>query len=1205
MDFKAVLKPDAPLLVFSPTMSWRRGLTKTLRVMKLTAILMTVVALHLSAKGVSQKITIHLKNTPLEQVFNQIKQQTDIAFIWDESIFEKTHPITINLTNASLEETLDACLKDQPLVYNIKDNLVEIQQKHFGTVNFTGKDVPLEQVFAIVKKQTGYTFVYYTETLQGAHKVTLDVKGLSVEEFLDLCLKGQPLTYKVIGQTVVIGRKEDKVVADIPAQNEDNYEIKGKITNEKGEPLGGASVMVKGTKKGTITDADGSFDLKNVEPGKILIITYAGYETQELAPGSTTNISLRMQLSNSPLDQVQVIAYGQTTQRLSVGDVSTINGEDISKQLVSNPILALEGQVPGLFITQGSGLPGNGITVTIQGLNSIQNGNNPFYVIDGVPYTSTLLPNLAGNVLPYPGMGSSGGSPFNYLNPSDIESISVLKDADATAIYGSRAANGAILITTKKGKAGQTQININARDGEGKITRQFKYLNTQQYLAMRNEAFTNDGASPQSYDYDVNGTWDTTRYTNWQKVLIGGTAHYSDVNGNISGGSANTQYLFGASYHRETNVFPGDFSDQKAAVHANITSTSSNQKFHFIFSGNYISDDNHLPDIDLTHTALELPPDAPALYNADGTLNWATNASGTPTFNNNPLALLNQLYLNKTNNLVSNAILSYKILDGLEIKSSFGYNNLQANEVTTFPFSSIAPQNWPYQTRNASYSNNNINTSIIEPQIRYVRNISRGRLEALIGSTVEQVNSNGNLLTGSGYNSDNSLTDINSAATISSNGSTISVYKYAALFGRVNYNWEEKYILSGSIRRDGSSRFGVADQLHDFWSIGAGWIFSKEGIFQQTSSILSFGKVRINYGTTGNDQIGNYQYLDLYNIFSAPVPYQNATGLMPVGLPNPYLEWETTKKLDLGLDLGFLKDRVTVTASYFLSRSSNQLLAEALPIITGFTTIEANFPAVVQNRGLELITNSINIKTKTFKWLTRLNLTIPQNTVVAFPGLAESAYASSLVIGQPIGIIKAYHFLGVDPETGLYQVADSHGKPTTTPNPLTDNTKLINLNPKFYGGLDNSFSYKGFSLQVVLQFVKHLGQNFAHGNLVPGVMGNQPVSVLARWQKPGDISPIQKFSQNFGNVIGPAINFLSSDAAYTDASYIRCKNLSLSWQLPVGRDKKATIENTSLFIQCQNLFTLTHYYGGDPETLSNGSLPPLRVIAFGLSIGLQ
>jgi TonB-dependent starch-binding outer membrane protein SusC len=1090
---------------------------------------------------------------------------------------------------------------------------LQVSARTQAQISLTEKKAPLEKVLQEIKTQSGYDLVYELDMIRAkSHPVDLQLRNVPLSDALDALFKDQPLTYEIVGKIISIKEKPITKSLIVPAALPPSTDIHGRVTDSLGNPLVGASVTVKGGKRGTETNEKGDFELKGVGENATIVISFSGFESRQLKFGGQSGVTVVLTRSNSQLDQVQVIAYGTTTRRLNTGNVGTVTSEDIEKQPVNNPLLALEGRVPGLFVTQSSGLPGTGVTIRIQGQNSIQNGNDPLYVIDGVPYISQMLPTVTGGTSGILGgsggtAGSGVGNPLSYLNPNDIESIDVLKDADATAIYGSRAANGAILITTKKGKAGQARVDVNLQNGWGKVTRHINLLNTPQYLQMRHEAKANDNAAIAANDYDINGVWDTTRNTDWQKTLIGGTAKYANLSGSVSGGNATSQYLIGGTYHRESTVFPGDFADQKGSIHFNINGVSPNQKFHIQLTGNYMFDDNLLPNQDLTSSALNLAPDAPALYNPDGTLNWQPNSAGNSTWTN-PLSYLLEKYENKTSNLISNAILGYMILPGMELKSSFGYTNMQTNELATIPLVASPPQ-FLYlgpAERYAYYTNSNNNSWIVEPQINYKKVIAKGRLDALVGTTILQNNSNGQDISGTGYNSDAVLQDMLSAASVTVTSSTAAVYKYNALFGRINYNWSDEFILNLSGRRDGSSRFGAADQFHYFGSVGGAWLFSQEELIKDNLPFISLGKLRGSWGVTGNDQIGNYQFMSLYSPVSEAVPYQNISGLAPNGLPNPYLQWEETKKLQFGVDLSVLRDRIVFTTNYVHNRSSNQLLQYALPIVTGFNGILQNFPATIQNTAWEFMVNTTNIKGKNFTWTSSINLTIPENKLVSFPNLSTSTYASSLIIGKPVGSFMTYHFLGVDPTTGVYQFADSHGNATSSPNYQTDRTAFVNTAPRFYGGLENSFAYKGFRASFLLQFVKQTGgtNDYFGFTSPPGYKSsNQPVSVLKRWQEPGDITDIERYNSN-RSLITPYFTAQASDAGFSDASFIRLRNLSLSYTFPDKWGKKTGIRNMRIYVQGQNLLTLTKFHGMDPENQSINSLPPLRVLTAGVQVGL-
>lgn len=1027
---------------------------------------------------------------------------------------------------------------------------------------------------------------------------------MPVEEVLMLCFKNQALSYEIENNTVIISRKttaeglSPRLVLDVAAPP-----ITGVIRDADGKPLSGVNVVIKGTKIGVVTNADGTFSI-DAKPGDKLVISNIGYIAQEITISNQNLGLISLTVNTSLLDEVQYIAYGTTTQRLNVGNVTIVSGKDIQKQPVGNPLLALEGRVPGLFITQTTGLPGSGLSALIQGQNSIGKGNDPFYVIDGVPYISQLLPNV-GKMLGNSGKNlSQSGNPLSFINPSDIESVTILKDANATAIYGSRAANGAILITTKKGKSGRTKTDINLQQGWGKLTRNLRLLNTQEYLIMRHEAKRNaglSGASPS--DYDINGLWDTARYTDWQKVLLGGTAQYTNLNATVSGGNTNTQFMIGATYQRETTVFPGQFADKKGAVHFSINNVSSNQKFRIQLTGNYMIDNNLLPTNDLTSSAMTLAPNAPPLYNADGSLNWMPNSSGTSTWTN-PLSYLYNHYTNITTNLVTNALVSYQIFPGLTLRSNFGYTNLQSNEIATYPLLSSSPENRPNTDRHGDYGSNNINSWLVEPQLNYTQPVWKGKLETIVGTTIQKNNSKGQQLYGVGYNSDQVISDIRSASTIGVSSSTDATYKYNALFGRFNYNLLDKYIFEINARRDGSSRFGVENQFHNFGSVGMAWIFSQETFMVEKVPFISFGKLKASYGTTGSDQIGDYQYLNLYSPVTAGVPYDGNQGLAPNGIPNPYLQWEETKKMNLGVDLGIFKDRILLNVNYSLNRSSNQLLNFSFPSTVGSNVSAQNFPATVQNSSFEGYIHGDLVKRKNFTWSTSINLTVPKNKLAAFPNLSTSNYANTLIVGKSISIFRVYHFLGVDEATGLYQVADAEGKSTMTPRFPDDATVVINSLPSFYGGFENNFQLKKFQLNFLFQFVKRIGPNYWLGTFTPGrARYNQPSYVSDRWQNTGDKVSHQKFDPNF-SFFGPWSNASGSDVAYSDASFIRLKNISLSWQLPDNVTKKAHFQFIQFYFQGQNLLTISQYKGLDPETLSSLSLPPLRMYTMGLKLGL-
>ncbi|NLR66845.1 SusC/RagA family TonB-linked outer membrane protein [Chitinophaga varians] len=1072
-------------------------------------------------------------------------------------------------------------------------------------ISLTASNTPLREVLQAVRKQSGYSFFVESDNLRDSKPVNLQLMENSVPEALDKIFENQPFTYTIENNVIVVTRKLRTNLSAADFLTFDNggpdstkvVYVQGRVQDDKGQPLVGVSIRVKGGGTGTVTKPDGTYTLKT-NAAATLVFSYIGYLSREVK-ASQGSIDVVLKQLNTALDQVQVIAYGTTTKRTSTSNIATVNAETIERQPVSNPLLALQGRVPGLFIQQTSGISAGNVNVTVQGINSLRQGTEPFYVVDGVPYTPrNLSPTLMGGAIP-----GIGGSTLAYINPSDIESITVLKDADATAIYGSRAANGAILITTKKGKAGVTKVNLDLQTGWGRIPK-MNLLKTKDYLSLRLEGKKNDNSSISSSDYDINGVWDSTRNTDWQKELVGGTARFTNLQTSISGGGDNTQFLAGGGYLKETTVYPGDFSDVKANVHFNIFHNSNNRKFKISVSGTYLQDDNNLATGDLMSQALTLPPDAPPLYNSDGSLNWG-KIPGTNTYTfNNPLAALLRTYKGSTNNIIGNTNLSYLILPGLELSTSLGYNRIQSNEITLTPQASFSPAT-TVNIRSSSTANKSITSWLIEPQIKYKRDFKIGNFELLTGSSFQQVKNSVLAITGSGYTNDAQLQNIQSAPNLSINSNLQSTYRYNGIFGRLIYNYNDKYVVTLAGRRDGTSRFGSSNRFANFYSVATGWIFSEEQFVKNNTSILSFGKLRLSYGTTGNDQIPDYAYLTLYNNVFTTVPYQQTVGLQPSGHSNPYLQWELTKKLNIGIDLGILNNAVLFTGNFFVNRSSNQLINYPLGSITGFAFINQNIDATIQNKGLELQIDAHPIRNKQINWDISANITIPENKIVRFENLDKTTLAQTYVIGRAVNIVKVYPYLGVSPQSGLYEFQTASGKRTSDVNSLTikDRTQIVDINPRYFGGISNTVSVKRFTLDFLFQFVKQTGFSDRLTLLgMPGSMRNMPTSVNDRWKSINDIATYQKSGLSNNAVNAYNALFTVSESQYEDASFIRLRNISLQYSMSENWLKKAKIKSSKLFIQGQNLLTISNYFGTDPESQHIGSLPPLRVVTIGISL---
>jgi TonB-dependent starch-binding outer membrane protein SusC len=716
-------------------------------------------------------------------------------------------------------------------------------------------------------------------------------------------------------------------------------------------------------------------------------------------------------------------------------------------------------------------------------------------------------------------------------------------------------------------------------------------LNTRQYLQMRREAFKNDMAEPDMYSAPDLLVWDTTRYTNFKKDFTGNTAHTTDVQLSLSGGNSNTQFLIRGAHNDQSTVFPGDLHSKNSSVHINLHHRSADKNLAVQFSANYNSSQNKLPVTDYS-SFISLPPDLPPLYDTAGNLNW--EMGGIPF--DNPMAYLQQRYVSSTDNLLGNLQLSYRIAKGLTTKINLGYNTMLVDETSALPKAAQDPKNLP--TGSAVFGTNRFKSWVIEPQLEYIHPIGKGTLTLLLGGTGQQLWNNRTTIQATGYNNDAMLGSVDGAArTVIA---TIhSEYKYAAVFGRLNYNWKDRYIVNLTGRRDGSSRFGPERRYANFFAGGIAWIFSDEAFIKEHGAWLSYGKIRASYGTTGNDQIGDYRYLDVWT--SQTYRYQGPS-LAPTRLYNPDYSWEVNKKFELGTDLGFLQDKILLSAAYFINRSSNQLVEYRLPGQTGFGSIIKNFPAVVENRGLELSISTKNISGKNFTWTTSANITLPKNKLLSFPGIATSGYYKVYETGKSLNTFYGLHLLGVDPVTGVYQFEDVNKDGGIS---LEDYTAGHNLDPRYYGGISNTLSYKNWDLNFLVEFKKQLGYNYNNYpvyNFTPGAMYNLPAVFLDRWQQTGDYKPVQQFTQTFTPAFDGQYYFTLSDGRLSDASYLRLKNISLSYRLTEQALKKIAAKELRLYLMAQNAWTVTSYKGGDPEIQNLFILPPLRTFVAGIQI---
>lgn len=1067
------------------------------------------------------------------------------------------------------------------------------------SVTISGKALTYKQVFAAIEKQTGYVVGYDRELLSDKKTFSLSVSDMPLSELLDMVLKDHSLKYEIADKTIFISRLPEAVPSKqlmfpLPP-------VRVQVTGSNGKPLSGASVINRNTKHSAVTDADGVVSL-NVSAGDVIEITFVGYEKQSVTiKDVSATLSISLKPSESRLDEVVVSGgYYTTSVKTKTGNISRIEGDQIKRQPVTSPLMALQGRVPGLDITPATGLPTSAPKIRIRGQNSLRKEQGrPLYVIDGLPVDSRPIMSSSSPIGPL----GAGLDPLSTIDPDNIESIEVLKDADATAIYGSRGANGVILVTTSKGIKGEKLgVNVNGYKGVGSIPNRLDLMNTEAYLAMRREALRNDNASPQWYQYDINGAWDTTRYTDWQDKLMGGRSQVSDLSIGLSGGSEQTNIALNIAHHGETLITPGDFGNKQLSGHFSLSHKSVNEKFRLNMTTQYASRKMSLcGDQNLVYHALTLPPNAPAIFNDDGTLNWEI-VEPFPNYRRgswvNPYSrLLNTQEIDETNLILSGNI-SYEVAKGINLTILGGITDNVESDVSKSPLAATDPTRlMPGYTAAAVFADNRRNTWIVEPAASIQKHLGAGGktvFNAVIGATWQHSNSAFTKIDASGYTSDALLHSLLGAPN-KTYAQDQAQYRYVSGYTRIGFEHAQKYILNLTGRRDGSSRFGPNHRFGNFWSVGGAWIFSEENFLRSINpGFLSFGKIRGSIGVTGSDQIPDYGYLETYSISS--YLHQGSTTLNPTSLYNNNIRWERTQKTEIALELSFLRNRISAEASVYRHTSSNQFVSYGLPFISGFSSVDVNLPAEIRNSGFELMLSTKNISTKAFEWTTSANVTVGRNKLVSYPGIEESSYAQIYAVGQPLSTLRLYHWKGVDPATGEHMIAD-----TDENGRIDDNDRIFtrSTDRRFYGGLLNNLRYRGFSLSFLCQFSSAYQFDFMP-SAPPGATGNQSRSVLSRWTKEGQSTNVGRFTQVYGDAY---FRTTESDRNTFDAYFVRLKTLSLNYNVPQKIIGKAKLTGLNIYAQCQNLFTITNYDQVlDPET--GNSLPPLRMVSLGFQLKL-
>lgn len=1000
-----------------------------------------------------------------------------------------------------------------------------------------------------------------------------------------------------------------------------NKTLTGKVTDNNGAPVAGASVMVKGTDNGTFTAQDGTFSLSVSDKAKALVITAIGFSTQELTISGTTFQVTLVAGSAQSLDEVVVVGYGTQVKKELTSVVSRVKGSEVQNMPVPDVSQALQGRAAGVFVESQNGKVGEGIKVRVRGATSINGSNEPLYVVDGVP--------LVGGIF---------GSATADLNFNDVESFEILKDASATAIYGSRAANGVVLITTKKGKNGKTKFTFNTQYGTQSPTNKRGFLNAAEYIEFFREAAVNTA----KYHYNRAGNWlgfaseaaaianmtawmegRFTRYsgysnwrnletnTNWEDLAFNDDARSSQVELNAQGGNDKTKFFISGSLQNQDGILVGN-EFKRMGMRFNIDHQVNNWLKIGLNASLNKTVRNRVPLDNAFSTPMQIVALAPITPVRD--LNGALYDRPVTTYYN-PLIDFEEAkfkitgYRNQGNFFVES-----KIMKGLTLRNELGLDMVSQTEdrfwsSRTLAGAGIGGAARAQWLRNTRWITNNY--------LNYINTFNDAhKIEAVAGISFENRFDEYVYVEGENF-ADESIKTLAGAGTITAGESTQDENNLFSYFGRVNYAYKGKYLASASVRADADSRFGTNYKYGYFPSFSLGWILTEEN-FLNDVKWLSFLKLRGSYGVLGNNTgLGFYQSRSQYG----PVTYGTSSGLTITNFGNDDLRWEKTASLDIGLDFGFFNNRLSGELNWYNKKTTDMLLAVPVPSPSGTTSVLGNI-GEMENKGVEIVLNSVNVSNKNFKWTTSLNIARNKNKLTKLDGdqkeilPSDARFANALIIGQPIGVFYAPKYAGVDPANGdpLFYLPD--GKSTT--NVYGDAGKFIvgDPNPDWIGGITNTVTWKGLELNFLFQGV--FGNQVQDG--AGGFMSasgdwfdNQTRDQLNRWQKPGDVTNVPEARINrYGDFESPSI----STRYIYDASYVRLKNITLAYNVPQKLVNKAKLSSARVYVSGVNLLTFTDYPGWDPEVntdyrvsnVNQGSdfyaAPQIKSFVFGITLGL-
>ena len=983
--------------------------------------------------------------------------------------------------------------------------------------------------------------------------------------------------------------------------------VTGKVTDENGAPLSDITVTVKGTATATATKDDGTYSITVPNEGRVLVFTSVNTEKMELAIGNRADISVSLRSVTTNLDEVVVTGYQTVRKRDVAAAISKISAEEIDNLPIPNFAQAIQGRAAGVAISAANGIPGGNLSVIIRGVGSINAGSTPLYVVDGIQINT--------------GVGSinTQNNPLNFLNPDDIESIEILKDAAAASIYGARAANGVILVTTKKGKAGKPKFTVNTFWGQTRPLRVLESLNSSEWFNVRYEALANAQSNPTEAvlaqqrttalaNMGLPSNFDLTKLDSlpsydWQAAAFG-VGQVANVEMSMQGGSQNLNYYLSGSYSlQEAFIKPTDFkrasmlSKVSYKISDKFTLENSLSLSTFWQFAPYSTGNTGFGNP--AYSASMILPINP-IYNPDGTY-FGLPGSGqnmVGTFNHNILAVADYVkYNTRTNQFIGSASLTYKPVNDISLRTfvSLDYRNIFDDRYQDPRVNdAFAVQG---RLSNQADFNTNFLTNTTANWRKTLNDVHS--LNVLLGIEYRRDQNQWFQADGQGFPS-YQLRYLSNAATPTGVSGSWSASATFSQFAKLGYTYDGKYVANFTMRRDASSRFGTNNQVGYFPSAQFAWNAKQEN-FMKSVGFISDLKLRYSFGRTGNDQIGNFAFRQLYG---AGRIYGNNGAINPSQLGNPNLRWETREEHNLGLDVSFFNNRVTINADAYRRENFDLLLSRSLYTTTGFSSITQNLGAI-ENKGLELML-SVRPFVGKFKWSSSFNIAFQKNQVLRlYDGLQQLPGDNSIQVGQPLGSQFVALWAGVNPATGRSMWYDINGN--ITYNPTAADRRIIgNIYPSHFGGWTNNFSWKGFSLDVFFQY--EYGRVRQDGQLTQLMrMGGATVNTWKdgydqRWQKPGDITWVPRPVNGMAEF--NSVGWASGSRYLYKTDYIRLKQVTLGYDVPTRVTKKLGLEGVRAYAQGLNLWTYTEWLGYDPEFTGDnfGIIPQSKNITFGLQV---